>query len=197
VNLYIKDFDDNSKIDPIMSYYKDGKEYPYYSLDKLSGQLVELKKRYRTYESYANSKFQDVFPSQKLMGSEKLNAVTFESVFLENKIGQFVIEKLPNDLQMSPIYSFAIDDFNKDGTSDFIAGGNFYSNQINIGKCDASYGHLLTLNNNDGKLTWNTLNESGFAIDGEVRDIKVLKGIDNQKWIIISKNNENVEIFSY
>ena len=197
VNLYIKDFDDNSKIDPIMSYYKDGKEYPYYSLDKLSGQLVELKKRYRTYESYANSKFQDVFPSQKLMGSEKLNAVTFKSVFLENKIGQFVIEKLPNDLQMSPIYSFAIDDFNKDGTSDFIAGGNFYSNQINIGKCDASYGHLLTLNNNDGKLTWNTLNESGFAIDGEVRDIKVLKGIDNQKWIIISKNNENVEIFSY
>ena len=197
VNLYIKDFDDNSKIDPIMSYYKDGKEYPYYSLDKLSGQLVELKKRYRTYESYANSKFQDVFPSQKLMGSEKLNAVTFESVFLENKIGQFVIEKLPNDLQISPIYSFAIDDFNKDGTSDLIAGGNFYSNQINIGKCDASYGHLLTLNNNDGKLTWNNLDESGFAIDGEVRDIKILKGIDNQKWIIVSKNNENVELFSY
>lgn len=197
VNLYIKDFDDNSKIDPIMSYYKDGKEYPYYSLDKLSGQLVELKKRYRTYESYANSKFQDVFPSQKLMGSEKLNAVTFESVFLENKIGQFIIEKLPNDLQMSPIYSFAVDDFNNDGISDVIAGGNFFANQVNIGKCDASYGHLLTLNNNDGKLTWNNLDESGFAIDGEVRDIKILKGIDNQKWIIVSKNNENVELFSY
>ena len=121
--------------------------------------------------------------------------LTLKEVF--TKIGQFVIEKLPNDLQMSPIYRFAIDDFNKDGTSDFIAGGNFYSNQINIGKCDASYGHLLTLNNNDGKLTWNTLNESGFAIDGEVRDIKILKGIDNQKWIIVSKNNENVELFSY
>jgi len=197
VNLYIKDFDDNSKIDPIMSYYKDGKEYPYYSLDEMAGQLVELKKRYRTYESFANSKFQDVFPKQKLKGAGMLNAVIFESVFLENKIGQFVIEKLPNDLQMSPIYSFAIDDFNKDGTSDFIAGGNFYSNQINIGKCDASYGHLLTLNNNDGKLTWNTLNESGFAIDGEVRDIKILKGIGNQKWIIVSFNDKRVEVFNF
>ena len=98
---------------------------------------------------------------------------------------------------MSPIYSFAIDDFNKDGISDLIAGGNFYSNQINIGKCDASYGHLLTLNNNDDKLMWNTLNESGFAIDGEVRDIKILKGSDNQKWIIVSFNDKRVEVFNY
>ena len=197
VKLYIKDFDGNSQIDPIMSYYKDGNEYPYYGLDQMAGQLVELKKRYRSYESFANSKFQDVFPKQKLKGAEMLNAVTFESVFLENKNGQFVIEKLPNDMQMSPIYSFAIDDFNKDGISDFIAGGNFYSNQINIGKSDASYGHLLTLNNNDGKLTWNTLNDSGFAIDGEVRDIKILNGIDNQNWIIVSFNDKRVEIFNY
>ena len=200
VNIYIKDFDGNSKIDPIMSYYKDGKEYPYYSLDKLSGQLVELKKQYRTYESYANSKFQDVFPSQKLMGSEKLNAVTFESVFLENKqIGEYEINKFPLNLQMSPIYSFAIDDFNNDGISDVIAGGNFFANQVNIGKCDASYGHILTLNNNDNKLKWEelSLKESGFALDGEVRDIKILKGKDNEKWIIVSKNNGNVELFSY
>jgi hypothetical protein len=197
VNLYIKDFDGNSKIDPIISYFKDGNEYPYYSLDKLSGQLVELKKQYRSYQSYANSRFQDVFPSQKLMGSQKRNAVTFESVFIENKSEQFVIEKLPNDLQMSPIYSFAIDDFNKDGKSDFVAGGNFYSNQINIGKSDASYGHLLTLNNSHGKLTWDVLNNSGFAIDGEVRDIKILKGINNQKWILVSFNDNGVELFNY
>ena len=43
VSLYLKDFDDNSKIDPIMSYFKDGNEYPYYSLDEMAGQLVKLK----------------------------------------------------------------------------------------------------------------------------------------------------------
>ena len=38
--------------------------------------------------------------------------------------------------------------------------------------------------------------ESGFAIDGE-RDIKILNGFENQKWILVSKNNENIELFSY
>jgi hypothetical protein len=200
VNLYIKDFDNNSQIDPIMSYYKDGNEYPYYSLDEMTGQLVELKKEYRTYESYANSKFDDVFPKERLKGAERLQSVIFESVFLENKkFGKFELKKLPQDLQMSPIYSFAIDDFNHDGITDLLAGGNFYANQINIGKCDASYGHLLTLSNNDDKLNWEILPslESGFSIDGEVRDIKVLNGLGSQKWVLVSKNNDKVQLFSY
>ena len=200
VSLYIKDFDNNTQIDPIMSYYKDGNEYPYYSLDEMGGQLVKLKKQYRTYESYANSKFEDVFPKETLKGAERLQSVTFESIFIENKkSGKFEIEKLPLDLQMSPIYSFAVDDFNDDGVTDFIAGGNFYANQINIGKCDASYGHLLTLSNDEDKLKWKILPliESGFAIDGEVRDIKILNGFENQKWILVSKNNENIELFSH
>ncbi|MEC8599253.1 MAG: FG-GAP-like repeat-containing protein [Bacteroidota bacterium] len=200
VSLYLKDFDDNSKIDPIMSYFKDGNEYPYYSLDEMAGQLVKLKKEYRTYQSYANSKFEDVFPNKKLMGSERLQSVAFESVFLENKqSGKFAIKKLPIDLQMSPIYGFAVDDFNHDGITDLIAGGNFYANQINIGKCDASYGHLLTLKNNNEELKWKTLSllESGFAIDGEVRDIKVLNGEGDKKFVLVSKNNENVDLFSF
>ena len=100
---------------------------------------------------------------------------------------------------MSPIYSFAIDDFNSDGVTDFIAGGNFYANQINIGKCDASFGHLLTLSNNGDKLKWEILPliESGFAIDGEVRDIKILNGFENQKWILVSKNNDKIQLFSF
>jgi hypothetical protein len=44
---------------------------------------------------------------------------------------------------------------------------------------------------------WNTINESGFVIDGEVRDIKILKGSDNQKWIIVSFNDKRVEVFNY
>jgi hypothetical protein len=46
-------------------------------------------------------------------------------------------------------------------------------------------------------LTWDVLNNSGFAIDGEVRDIKILKGINNQKWILVSFNDNGVELFNY
>ena len=49
-SLYLKDFDDNSKIDPIMSYFKDGNEYPYYSLDEMANPKQKL-------IFYANSKW--------------------------------------------------------------------------------------------------------------------------------------------
>ena len=59
--------------------------------------------------------------------------------------------------------------------------------------------HLLPLSNDEDKLKWEILPliESGFAIDGEVRDIKILNGFENQKWILVSKNNENIELFSH
>jgi len=200
VSLYVKDFDENSQIDPVMSYFKDGNEYPYYSLDEMAGQLVKLKKEYRSYQKYAKSKFEDVFPKERLKGSERLQSVTFESVFLENKrFGKFEIQKLPKDLQMSPIYSFAVDDFNRDGITDFLAGGNFYANQISIGKCDSSYGHFVSLKSDYKGLNWksSSLLESGFAIDGEVRDIKIIKGKGTNKFVLVSINNETVELFSF
>ena len=33
VNLYLKDFDQNGAVDPILGYYKNNIEYPFYSLD--------------------------------------------------------------------------------------------------------------------------------------------------------------------
>ena len=83
VSLYL-DFDDNSKIDPIMSYFKDGNEYPYYSLDEMAGQLVKLKKEYRTYQRYANSKFEDVFQI-KANGFRRLQSVSLSLFFWKIK----------------------------------------------------------------------------------------------------------------
>ena len=198
VTLYLKDFDDNRSLDPILSYYKDGIEYPYYGLDELTGQLVSLKKTYRTYESYANSTFSEVFPREMLMGAGRLQAFTFESALLENQgEGNFVRQALPLDMQMSPLYSFAADDFNQDGITDVLAAGNFFANQINIGKCDASYGHFMIRSPND--TTWHTVppRQSGFAVDGEVRDIRLLNTTGNEKLVLVSRNNEGLQLFEY
>jgi hypothetical protein len=49
-----------------MSYFKDGIEYPYYSLDEMAGQLVSLKNEYRTYEKYANINLKTFFRVKNL-----------------------------------------------------------------------------------------------------------------------------------
>ncbi len=197
VNLYLKDFDNNESLDPILSYYKDGVEYPYYGLDELANQLVALKKIYRTYKSYAVSSFSEVFPKEALQGAGRLQAFTFESVYFENKgQGNFAENTLPLELQMAPLYGFATADFDQDGTEDILAAGNFYNNQINIGKCDASFGHFIKKNDKGG---WQIMEPriSGFAINGEVRDIKVLKSTGDKKLLLVSRNNEGLQLFSY
>jgi hypothetical protein len=197
VNLYIKDFDNNGSVDPILSYYKNATEYPFFGLDELSRQLIAVKKVYTNYKSYAKSSFSEVFPKEELQGAGRLQTFTFASTFFENRNGgNFIRSELPRELQMAPLYSFASGDFNGNGSIDVVAGGNFYENQINIGKLDASFGHYLT---NNGKLNFEQIDsrDSGFSLKGEVRDIKVLKGPDGEKLILVSRNNAGIQLFIY
>ncbi|MEC7265256.1 MAG: VCBS repeat-containing protein [Bacteroidota bacterium] len=198
INLYLKDFDGNSSLDPILTYYKDGLEYPYFGLDELATQLTALKKVYLSYESYANSTFSEVFPREELQGSGRLQAFTFESAYFErDQTGSFVSHELPYEMQWAPLYAFAADDFNKDGQMDVLAGGNFYANQLNIGKCDASFGHFLTQGDNMEGLVNMPGSETGFVVNGEIRDIKILNTNDGEKLVLVSRNNGAVQLFSY
>jgi len=118
-----------------LSYYRDGVEVSFYGLDELSRQLVAVKKLYRTYKSYAQSTFRQVFDKDELHGAGRWQVQTFESLFLENQgDGNFLIESLPRVAQMAPIYGFSVGDFDDDGHQDILAVGNFYGNQVSIGK---------------------------------------------------------------
>lgn len=189
VNLYIKDFDKNGSIDPILSYYRNGTEYPYYGRDELARQLVAIKKEYPTYKSYAKSTFSDVFPIEELSGAGRWQVRMFESIYLENRgEGNFQITVLGDELQIAPIYGFTTGDFDGNGTQDILAVGNFFSNQISMGRYDASYGHFL-VKSESGDWEYIEPGDSGFAIDGEARDIKVLNYGDGEKLILVSRNN--------
>lgn len=195
VSLYIKDFDNNGSIDPILSHYREGVEYPFYGLNELAKQLVGVKKVFSTYKSYAKSNFTEVFPKEELIGAGRSQAFTFSSVYLENNNGGNFLEKeLPQEFQMAPIYSFVSDDFNGNGFIDILAGGNFHANQINIGNMNGSFGHYMVGNVEDG-LSYIDSKKSGFSVKGEIRDIKVLKGFDGKKIILVSRNNDVPQIF--
>jgi hypothetical protein len=198
VNLYLKDFDNNGSLDPILTYYKDGEEYPYYGLDKLANQLVAVKKVFHTYENYASSTFSEVFPIEELKGAGRLQAFTFESAYFENQGGgNFIMNTFPTELQLAPLYSFATADFDNNGEIEILAAGNFHANQINIGKSDASYGHFLKreIQNNSWKVV--APRNSGFAVKGEVRDVKILNGSSGKKLILVSRNDNSLKLFTY
>jgi len=195
VNLYVKDFDRNSSIDPILSYFKDGVEMPFFGMDELSRQLVAVRKVYGTYKNYAKDNFNEVFEKDDLSGAGRWQVQTFESLLLKNQgDGNFQVKALPAQMQFAPIYGFDVHDFDGDGHKDILAVGNFYGNQVSLGKFDASYGHFLK---GDGQGNWEVKNpiDSGFQVRGECRDIAQLSNSLGEKIILVSRNNDRLKTF--
>ena len=89
--------------------------------------------------------------------------------------GQFIIQKLPEEIQFSSVKSILFTDVNNDGIVDVILGGNEFNFQPQLGRLDASTGDVLL---NDGKGNFKRLEpeQSGILLHGAVRDIVEIKG---------------------
>jgi len=120
---------------------------------------------------------------------------TLASVWVKN-LGQnrYEVHELPIEAQFSPIYGFATHDFDGDGHKDVMAVGNFYGNQARMGKCDASFGTYLK-GNGQGNFKVVKHQESGFAVYGEARDIKMIHSNLPESLILISRNNAETRLF--
>lgn len=164
-------------------------------MDELAGQLPAIKKVYPTYKNFARSSFSEMFGKNELVGTGRWHVETFASVWVENRGDSgYVVKPLPQSAQVSPIYAFAVDDFDGDGQPNILAAGNFYRNQLSIGKFDASYGVCLTRN---GAGDWECVppHQSGFAVSGEVRDIRKITDAKGEEFILVSRNNDSLAIF--
>ncbi|MFS4418007.1 VCBS repeat-containing protein [Maribacter sp. 2307ULW6-5] len=194
MDLYVYDFDGNLSTDPIISYYKNGKRWPYANLDLLAQQIVNVKRTYRTYYDYANSSFSEIFPDEQLNKGYHSQVQTLASSYLESANGKYVLKPLPESVQYAAINGFVSDDFDNDGNTEVIAVGNFYGNQPSMGRSDASYGSFLKVSN-DSVLVDVPFATSGFAVDGEARDIKIMNGPEGKKWVLVSFNNRGIKLF--
>jgi len=195
VNLYVKDFDNNGSIDPVMTHHKEGVEVSFYSKDALSRQLVAIKKIFTDYQSFAQSPFHEIFTKEDLRGAGRWQVNTFESMMLINQgNGTFEPKPLPEAMQVAPIFAFVTDDFDQDGNQDILAVGNQFGNQLGLGKYDASYGHFLK---GKGNGVWEAMDPklSGFAVEGQGRSIARLKSGKGQQLLVVGRNNAPMMVF--
>ncbi len=190
--LYVKDFDDNGSIDPVLCSYIMGEEYPAFSKDDIVEQLNGLKNKYVNYKDYADQKITDIFSVEELKDAKVLTAKNFNSSYLEN-LGnnKFKLVSLPKEAQLAPIYGILSGDFNGDGDKDVLMGGNFFGTRVKYGRYDASKG-LLLLGNGNGKFDVVNGDKSGLKVNGEVRDMTVVNRKNNPPVILFVRNNDSV-----
>ncbi|HCU13574.1 MAG TPA: hypothetical protein DGB72_15765, partial [Gemmatimonadetes bacterium] len=80
-----------------------------------------------------------------------------------------------------------------DGKTDLLVGGNFYGVIPVLGRYDASYG-LLLRGDGKGGFTAVDMAESNLVIDGQVRDMKMLRGPKGERLIVVARNNDKVMV---
>ncbi|MBK9255504.1 MAG: VCBS repeat-containing protein [Saprospiraceae bacterium] len=195
VSMYYADFDKNDTKEQVLTYYVKGKEIPFANLMELTKQIPPLKKKFLKAEDFAKADLMDIFPKDILSKADKFTANHFEtSIYLNDGKGNFTRQTLPIKAQLSSFKSAVVRDINGDKLPDIILGGNFYENNVQMGRYDADYGCVLL---NKGNGTFEYTPHNGIQIKGQVRTIRSVS-IQKNEYLIFGRNNEKplfIEVF--
>jgi hypothetical protein len=192
VRMYYNDFDDNGQAEQILTYYVSGREIPFANKDELQRQLPFLKKKFLYAGELAKAPLEEIFPEAKMKTAQKFSATDFAScLFMNEGNAGFKRVELPWPGQLSPMRDAAVFDINNDGLPDLLPAGNFYDNNIQMGRYDALYGCVL-LNGGRGVFAFNPL--AGYLLQGQVRHIAALD-IGGTPAFVAAKNNDVAVVF--
>ena len=194
VRLYYNDFDDNGKKEQIMTYYVKGKELPFGSKDELQHQLPVIKKKFLYAGDFAKANIDEIFEEKKLEEAQVHTANYFANAILINdgKMN-FTVKALPWEAQFTSYRDAIVVDANGDGLPDILLMGNYYDNNIQMGRYDADFGTILI---NKGQDNFDCENINGLEVKGQVRHIRKIT-IANQDAFILAKNNDSAMVIHY
>ncbi|MBX2945447.1 MAG: VCBS repeat-containing protein [Cyclobacteriaceae bacterium] len=192
--LFTNDFDGNGTLEHIYARDVGGKILPFTLKHEIVAQMPSLKKKYLKYESYNKHTVQDIFTPTQLKDAHVLTAnFLSSSIMLNNGGKKFKIQALPIEAQITPVYSILADDFDKDGNTDLLLGGNLYEAKPEAGRYDASYGTFLK-GSGDGNFVNIPSRLCGFSVTGAIRKMQRIQ-IAGKPYLLIARNNDSVVFF--
>jgi enediyne biosynthesis protein E4 len=190
IEVYAADFDNNGKVDPVVTHYRQGARYPIATRDDLLSQVPSWKKKFVRYEPYAKATIKDVLDSTMIKKAAVRSVRMLQSGILEQKDGRFEFHPLPPEAQFMPVQASIIRDLNGDGKLDLLLAGNLFAYRVEYGPFDAGYGTVL-LSKSPFKFTSVNPLKLGFFVPGDVRD---MVEIGTTPRFIISKNSGPVQV---
>ncbi|HEX6627507.1 MAG TPA: VCBS repeat-containing protein, partial [Gemmatimonadaceae bacterium] len=194
--LYLGDFSHTGggNVEQILTFYNHGISYPLLGRGELLGRIPSLRNKYPTYKDFGASRIEDIFPRGDLQQAQVREADTFASaIALNDGNGNFRVKSLPAEAQFAPINASVARDFDGDGKIDLIVAGNFWDVTPMLGRYDASYG-LMLRGDGQGNFSAVDMAQSGLVIDGQVRDMKLVRGARGVPLIAVARNNDQLRM---
>ena len=194
VKMYYADFDDNGRKEQVMTYFLQGREIPFANKDELQRQIPLLKKRFLFAGDFAKASLNELFTEDKLKKADLFTADYFSNATLINQGNMnYTVQALPWQAQLTPYKDAAIVNANNDSLPDILLGGNFYDNNIQMGRYDADMGTVL-VNKGKGVLSAEPIN--GAPIAGQVRHIRKIN-IKGKDAFILARNNDSTLVLQF
>jgi hypothetical protein len=195
MEYFVQDINGDGGPDPVMCYYIQGKSYMAPALDELLEQVPGLRKKFYKYADYADATIKDLMDKKKLEEVLHLRINTLQSSWLENQgNGKFKLKQLPEEVQVSMINGFVLEDFDGDHQPEVLCAGNFFPYKVEWGKSDAFMGALLKFKN--GEATVYKGNTS-LRFKGDIRDMSLIKNRNKGNRIVVSRDNDYPGLFEY
>lgn len=194
ISMYYNDFDDNGKFEQIITFYLQGKEIPFANKDEIQRQIPKIKKSFLYAEDFAKANLYDIFTKEKLKSSKVVKAYHFaNTLFINDGKGKFSAKVLPWEAQISAYKTAVVMDANGDQWPDVLMMGNFYDNNVQMGRYDADYGTLLI---NNGKQDFKAAPINGLSIKGQVRRIAPIQ-INQQRAYVLGMNSDSLRLIGF
>ncbi|MEO6132603.1 MAG: FG-GAP-like repeat-containing protein, partial [Saprospiraceae bacterium] len=194
--LWISDIDQNGTVENIITRSVHGKDVPVPMKKELTEQMPFLKKLNLKHKDYAGKSLQDLIPAPQLEKALVRNSSYHSTIVAWNKgDGQFDIERLPMEVQLSCVSAIAVHDINYDGQPDLILGGNDYGFLPQFSRLDASTGFILL---NNGRNKWHIMDrhESGWIVKGEIKSIDLFP-FHGRELVLSIRDNDKPSLFSF
>jgi len=196
--LFAGDLDGSGSDQLIEAQYEDGKLYPVRGRSKLAYVYPWIRRKFPTYESYANATIEDIFPAEFLAKAQRYEATELGSgVFARNADGTFEFSRLPMLAQISPINAIVVRDLDGDGIPDVYCVGNNFGPEPSTGRFDGGVS-LLLKGDGHGGLTPVPAWQSGLLAPGDTREAVALTlpGARGVPSIAVSQCNGPVLLFT-
>lgn len=191
-SMYVGDFDGNGSVEQIYCTSVNGKDYPVADKDDFISQLPSFRKSLLYYKDYGKKSIDQLIEKTVLEKAKRFQVSELKSMLLLSDKSGYSLIGLPREAQFSPVYAFLAGDFDHDGVTDLIAGGNQFHVKPQFGRFDASRGWFFK-----GSLARQQFKfEAGVSLNikGEIRDIQSVN-INNSEYLFFAKYNDDLEIY--
>ncbi len=195
--VFADDFDENGSLDIVLGYKKGKTKLPLRGRECSSQQVPAIKKRFKTFESFANADLEAIYGKHMLEKALHYEASTFAHHWIENKGDKgFEMHKLPNAAQFSSINKFQILNTKRGSLKNVLLLGNLYQSEVETPRNDAGVGVLLSGNFKKNIEIIPSV-ESNLFITGEVKNAAIIHlGKDKIPAYLIAKNNDKLSLIA-